>query len=391
MEDWRLVLMTVASITIDVVAAYAVLFCRHSLFGGGARNKRITLVGMAGAALVLGVVCGTKVVLPVVLGLGFFGLIRLLYLDLVAFLPLLGACVLVASRARRDKVIYREVTWPVRIVATGCLAMLPVGIYATYVEPFQLREEVVTVRVKKARLGNDAVRVGVLADIQTDQVSDYDRDAIDKMMAKGPDIILIPGDLFQGSPAEFDRQFEALRELIQRLEAPGGVWFVMGDSDDLSEIQRLLAGLDIRLLRNEIGETVVGDRRVTIGGTELAYTSSESRAMIRSLESRSGEADIRILVAHRPDVIRLLPEESRVDLVVAGHTHGGQVVIPFYGPPITFSRLPREVGAGGLHTLDSNTLYVSRGVGCERGLAPRIRFLCPPEISLLILDGGSGE
>ena len=82
--------------------------------------------------------------------------------------------------------------------------------------------------------------------------------------------------------------------------------------------------------------------------------------------------------------MELLPQ-SRIDLVVSGHTHGGQIVVPFFGPIMTLSHVPRSVAAGGLHQIDGNYIYVSRGVGCERMQAPRIRFLCPPEISLLTL------
>jgi predicted MPP superfamily phosphohydrolase len=52
------------------------------------------------------------------------------------------------------------------------------------------------------------------------------------------------------------------------------------------------------------------------------------------------------------------------------------------------THVPRAVAAGGLHVLDGNRIYVSRGVGCERGPAPRIRLFCPPEVSLLTLRGG---
>ncbi|HTE06996.1 MAG TPA: metallophosphoesterase, partial [Planctomycetota bacterium] len=76
---------------------------------------------------------------------------------------------------------------------------------------------------------------------------------------------------------------------------------------------------------------------------------------------------------------------GRVDLVVAGHTHGGQVRLPWIGPLITLTAVPRAVAGGGLHELNGTPLYVSRGVGHEQGDAPRVRFLCPPEISLLTL------
>jgi predicted MPP superfamily phosphohydrolase len=68
--------------------------------------------------------------------------------------------------------------------------------------------------------------------------------------------------------------------------------------------------------------------------------------------------------------------------VLAGHTHGGQVVLPLFGPPRTASRLPR-LYAGGLHDFAGTPLHVSRGVGMERGFAPPLRFLCPPEICVL--------
>lgn len=71
-----------------------------------------------------------------------------------------------------------------------------------------------------------------------------------------------------------------------------------------------------------------------------------------------------------------------VDLVLAGHTHGGQVVVPFFGPPYTASRLPRRY-AGGLNDYRGIPLHVSRGVGMERGFAPQVRFLCPPEICVV--------
>ena len=59
--------------------------------------------------------------------------------------------------------------------------------------------------------------------------------------------------------------------------------------------------------------------------------------------------------------------------------------LPLLGPHIILSQVPRAVGAGGYHVIDGRAIYVSRGVGHEGGQAPRIRFLCPPEVSLLLL------
>ena len=72
------------------------------------------------------------------------------------------------------------------------------------------------------------------------------------------------------------------------------------------------------------------------------------------------------------------------DLLVTGHTHGGQVRLPLIGPLMTLSRIPRAWAAGLTELPGGGKLLVSRGLGMERGYAPRIRFLCRPE--LMVID-----
>ena len=130
----------------------------------------------------------------------------------------------------------------------------------------------------------------------------------------------------------------------------------------------------------------VRDRVVTLCGIFCdRYLTPDSLRALRDCESLSGEGDIRLLLSHSPDSALALSPASRIDLVVAGHTHGGQVALPLLGPPITFSGVPRVVSAGGLHTLDGHHVYVSRGIGREGNQAPRVRFLCPPEVSIINL------
>jgi predicted MPP superfamily phosphohydrolase len=227
-----------------------------------------------------------------------------------------------------------------------------------------------------------------MSDIQAARVTDYERDAIARMMSLKPDIILIAGDFLQEyDAAEADRQIPAFRDLLMPLAAPGGVFAVRGDADAGQQLEAIVTGTNVRLLVNEVVRTRVLDRNVTLGGVELNYRSVDALATMAALEG--GEAsDVRLLLSHRPDAALLLPAFTRVDLAVAGHTHGGQVSIPLFGPPMTLSNVPRHVAAGGLHELGAGRrIYLTRGVGMERGRAPRLRFLVPPDISVVTLGG----
>src|SRR5262249_18270722 len=146
-----------------------------------------------------------------------------------------------------------HLTAPTRLLALGSLVLAAVGVYATWIEPFRLQVERARIALPAARAGSEALRIGVLTDLQTNRVTDYERGAIDRLMAQRPDVIVMPGDLFQGSPDDFESQREALRELLSRLSAPGGVYFVIGDTDRPgSSFREMLRSAGIRLLVDEV-------------------------------------------------------------------------------------------------------------------------------------------
>ncbi len=342
-------------------------------------SRRVGAGRVLMAAVLAGMSFGFKLPFLAGAGVGAFGLMRLAFVDGVFLIPLASLAVLVMGARGRASLL---------ACGLACLGLLAggVGVYANQVEPFRLRVETARVPLAAERAGRGTITVGVLTDFQTEGVEDYERGAIARLMAGKPDLILMPGDVFQGSESDFERELPALREALRVLEAPGGVFLVPGDVDPGDRVERLAEGTRMQTLVNRVARVEVGGRRLAIGGVELHYDSGAAREVVRELEDAGGDAgEIRILLGHRPDVALLLKSGSRVDLVVAGHTHGGQVVIPGFGPPMTLSKVPRVVAAGGLHKLNGNPIYVSRGVGCERGQAPRIRFWCPPEVSLLSL------
>lgn len=348
--------------------------------GDAVRQRRRVgpLVTVAAALLAAGIVGIVALVGMLVFGdLDFFGAAHLAYVGGCLSAPIVGLAV-------GARVITGRLPRWLALVSAGLLLPAPVGWYASYVAPYRLGVDEVTVSVDPSRGGSAPVRIGVLADLQTDDPGEYEREAVDRLLAAEPDLIVIPGDLFQGSAIELDRHEREMRQLLDRLEAPAGVYFVYGDTDGGGVADRLLSGTGIVTLHDETVDVTVGDRRIVLGGSDLDHWT-ESAAAMRAELAAAPDGTIRVLLAHRPDAVLDLSADSRIDLTVAGHTHGGQVVIPGFGPPVTMSDVPREVARGGLHEVRGNPIYVSTGVGVERGQAPRVRLFSRPTIGVIDL------
>ena len=116
--------------------------------------------------------------------------------------------------------------------------------------------------------------------------------------------------------------------------------------------------------------------------TGLGYADSANTQLMIPAADR-----FHIVFGHMPNFAR---GQVAADLLVAGHTHGGQVRMPWIGPIITLSAVPRAWAAGVTALSGGRTLVVSRGTGLERGHAPRLRFLCRPEIVVIELVPKAG-
>lgn len=309
--------------------------------------------------------------------IGPFGVMHLAYLASVVSLPAVAVFVLVHRATLRP-------TRAATVLAWAGLVPAAIGAWGTFVEPYRLQVERADVALDPRRAGRAPVKIGVLSDLQCVEVGDAEREAVRRVAAERPDVVLLPGDVFQDDDAAFDRALPALRDLLGELDPPGGAFLVVGDVDTTDRMRRLAEGTRVRFLEDETAETRVGDRRVRVLGLRLRGGASTRRALAE-FEAGADEDDVRIVLAHRPDAVLDLAPRTRVDLVVAGHTHGGQVRVPGFGPLITLSSVPRDVAAGGLSDLDGRRIFVSRGVGRERSKAPPVRLFCPPDVGLLTL------
>ena len=191
-----------------------------------------------------------------------------------------------------------------------------------------------------------------------------------------PDMVALTGDYVTLSPAYIWPVARALGKLRARL----GVFAILGNHDfrvDPEEITRALRAQRIRVLRNAHCALRSGAGRLwMVGVDDLWWEAADIRAALRSIPAR----DPKILLCHNPLGIYTAAAHG-IDLVLSGHTHGGQVRLPMVGSVYGRSKLGERF-VEGWNRLDGTQIYVSRGIG--KVLLP-IRFGCPPEVTLLRL------
>lgn len=204
--------------------------------------------------------------------------------------------------------------------------------------------------------------------------------AVEKALALAPDLIALGGDFLDDDP----HYIATLADILKPLRAPDGVVAVLGNHDHYVGAQGVreeLAEAGVRELRNASITLSRGAGRLAIAGVgDLERDAIDFDAALAGVAAETP----RVVLSHDPDVFAYWPAGLRLDLMVSGHTHGGQAWLPVIGPPY----VPSQFGfryLRGLIRENSRQLYVSRGVGSS---GVPFRWRCPPEISLLVLRLG---
>lgn len=186
--------MTIAAVLAGLVgAAVATVVARRR----GQVDLRSVLAALASAAAVGGLALLWTGTLPSGQIRWGFTAMHLVYLGATISLPLVGGALLVLRIGRGGGRI-------ALVIGVVLLVPAPIGVYATHIEPHWLRVDEVAVPVRMDRAGSDPVRIGVLADYQTASVGAHERASVDAVLAAEPDLIVVPGDIFQGTAAELD-------------------------------------------------------------------------------------------------------------------------------------------------------------------------------------------
>ena len=190
--------------------------------------------------------------------------------------------------------------------------------------------------------------------------------------------ILILHHGIQHAPASFnsEKALGLFQETLRQLEAPLGKFAVSGNWDYSywSEL-KLFENTGFQELRTHTEAIEKNGESIVIAG--LAYENGKhSQRVFNQLKTD----DFNLFLYHNSDMMDYL-KDTPVDLYLCGHTHGGQVALPFYGALVTLSRHGKKFEAG-LYRQGETQLYVNRGIGLEGGHSPKVRFWARPEITV---------
>ncbi|MGB0257693.1 MAG: metallophosphoesterase [Coraliomargarita sp.] len=256
--------------------------------------------------------------------------------------------------------------------------------WVTHVEPNQ--HVVRNVRIATPKL-TQPIRLLHVADIQSGAIGDKEEALFELIDELEPDIILNTGDYIQAiPPLTTNSELPKLIQLKGKVNPRYGTYGVYGDTDYLLFRFRVEDFKPMQMLSSATALVETEAGMLSLHGLSLHESENPEWAQ-RSVErwlEQSSEKEFRILLGHSPNYALGMAEQP-IDLCLAGHTHGGQVKIPFYGALITYSDIPRQ-WADGFRRIGVPYLNVSAGAGSNRfnGLPP-MRFNCPTEITLIEL------
>lgn len=194
--------------------------------------------------------------------------------------------------------------------------------------------------------------------------------------AQMPDAVVLTGDYVKGDAANI----LLATPFLSQLKAPLGVYAVLGNHDMWAGPEPITAALEeagIRVLNNEGVVLSNGGATFYLAGLEDGWSGEPN--LVRALAGHDGQMPI-ILLWHEPDIGHDFVAQGWVWLLLAGHSHGGQIRIPGVGPVLLPAWSQRY--NQGLYAVNEGWVYVNRGLGTT---AIPLRLFCPPEVTLFQL------
>ena len=300
---------------------------------------------------------------------------------------LLGSLLLLFRELRRSpgpRQWGRTPKWKKRIrISAAAILVLLVSLlfWSFFIEPNRLVVHQETIQIDNWPAELSGLRIAVIADIHTGGPFIDDkklRQIVDRTNELNPDLIVLLGDYMSPNSWYSHRvEPEVTAADLKGLRAPLGVYSVLGNHDwwyNGGKVRRALEQNGIHVLEDEVAEIKWRDKSFWLVGLADLWTRPQH---ISETIAKAPPVSTIIALTHNPDIFPNVPQA--VPLLLAAHTHGGQVNFPFIGAPVTPSELSRKYSRG--HFFEyGHHLFVTTGIGIS--LFP-VRFRVPPEIVVL--------
>jgi hypothetical protein len=297
------------------------------------------------------------------------------------FVGLVAAVYIIAAREivkiflrRRGRLLppTRRQSWQRHAVFTLATSGLLCFAYGYFIEPYW--PEITRVRITSAKLSSLArpIRIAHISDLHSDPKPRLESKLPELIAAEKPDIILFTGDAINSPEA-----LPVFKECLRLIAAIAPTFVVRGNWDaSFHRRSDLVSDTGAEELRSAAKRIEIEGAILWIGGVAAGQEVDLTETF-----KEAPQADFKVFLHHYPDEIEEV-SLAGIDLYCAGHTHGGQIALPFYGALITLSRYGKRYEAG-LYRVRDTWLYVNRGIGMEGGPAPRVRFCARPEITII--------
>lgn len=259
-----------------------------------------------------------------------------------------------------------------------------------WIEPEWLRVSHHRVTLGTSDTGSKPLRILHLSDFHASDCVplDFIESAVNLGLSQEPDLVCLTGDFISWQYEEWQRYTEILSRLSARAPTfaclgnhDGGPWAASSRHrgyPTADPVRELLANSRIELLDNSSRQIEVAGRKLRMAGVSDLWNRELHPEQALSPAGSSHEPTV--LLCHNPDAKALLAPYAW-DLLLCGHTHGGQCQLPILGTPFAPIRDKRFVE--GLHRWEGRLIHITRGVGNLHGL----RFNCRPEVSVLEVEG----
>ncbi|MBN2731217.1 MAG: metallophosphoesterase [Balneolaceae bacterium] len=304
----------------------------------------------------------------------------LTWLIILDFVKLLARFISNLKRGRIEK-YYRRAFYALAIVLFMFTAAKM--IYDTR----KIQVENITCEIAELSPALQDFRIVHITDIQADEYTGRPEIAryIEKVNALNPDLVVFTGDLIS-----YGTDFIAMAaEELAKVEAPYGTYAVVGDHDywaDVSHFEKEYAKYDIKLLQDQNKIIPVGQDNLLLTGITEVYSKQVPGDSLDALTNEHVSMSLRILASHQAtEKVINQAKTSGYELLLAGHTHGGQLRVPFMFT--TFSAAEQDTPyLSGTYRFDDLLMNVDNGLGFT--LAP-VRYNAPPTISVINLKSAS--